>query len=207
MAPKPSPSPRVEPRPVRLDRIGLLCAGAVCAPGSAAWLESAMLSHMLVQIPVLVTAGFLVGTHWRRASNRVRALGRAFRWPLVATAGGTLMLWMIPRLLDEAVASPVVDAVKLASLFAAAGVPLGLGWPELGPVARGVIHVEALSTCWRLGWLYLDTPQRLCSQYLLDDQYRVGTALLLLGVPYAANLAALALFGPRLRGPRAATEH
>lgn len=185
-------------RSERIDR--RLCwaaaTGILVLPGVGTLLKATMLSHMLVQIPALVVCGLLAGTRLHRAGGKARDLARAFRWPLLACALGTLTLWMIPRLLDEAVADPIVDALKVLSLVAGAGLPLALCWPHLGPVARGVIHLEALATCWRLGWLYLDNPQRLCAQYLLQDQQQLGTALLLLGVPYAAWLGLRALFGP-----------
>ena len=48
---------------------------------------------------------------------------------------------------------------------------------------------------WRLGWLYLDSPLRLCVQYGLDDQRRLGYALIGLGTVYAIGLATMALAG------------
>ena len=50
-----------------------------------------------------------------------------------------------------------------------------------GFVVRGVVLVELIATTLRLGWLYLISPVRLCSNYLLDDQQRVGRILLVVG--------------------------
>ncbi len=100
---------------------------------------------------------------------------------------------MIPRLLDLAVESASTDGVKAVSLVLLAGVPLRLAWEQFGPVERGVVHVEALASFWRLGWLYLDSPSRLCTQYGMDDQQRLGSLLLRAGFLYAAWLAWRAL--------------
>jgi type II secretory pathway component PulM len=41
--------------------------------------------------------------------------------------------------------------------------------------------MELIATMMRLGWLYLISPIRLCSNYLLDDQQRLGKILLVAG--------------------------
>lgn len=120
---------------------------------------------------------------------------RFYRWPLLLIALFVLMTWMLPRLLDLAVAHASVEAAKVCSLIFLAGLPLSVAWAYLGPVARGVLHVEALATVWRLGWLYVDSPTRLCIQYGYDDQLRLGHALLVVGGVYALWLAYVALGG------------
>lgn len=45
----------------------------------------------------------------------------------------------------------------------------------------GVVLLELTATLFRLGWLYLISPVRLCSNYLLDDQQRLGASLLAIG--------------------------
>jgi hypothetical protein len=131
----------------------------------------------------------------------VRQFASDYRWPLLLLALGTLMVWMIPRLLDLAVESAAVDAAKLVSLLFLGGVPLGLAWSALGPVVRAILHVEALASLWRLGWLYLESPTRLCTRYALDDQTRLGGILLMLGAGYATWLLLCALWPrPLLHG-------
>jgi hypothetical protein len=58
---------------------------------------------------------------------------------------------------------------------------LALSWPRMGFVVRGVFIVECIATLFRLGWLYLISPERLCNLYLLEDQQRLGQWLLLIG--------------------------
>ncbi len=46
---------------------------------------------------------------------------------------------------------------------------------------RGVVLLELIATTFRLGWLYLISPVRLCSNYLLNDQQLLGGLLLAVG--------------------------
>lgn len=168
-------------------------AAAIASPPLGSAFTGTMTTHMGLQIPLLVLCGWwlggLVGTS---AGHRLRDLA-AFRWAAFVVAAATLSVWMIPRLLDLAVESASTDGVKAVSLVLLAGVPLRLAWEQFGPVERGVVHVEALASFWRLGWLYLDSPSRLCTQYGMDDQQRLGSLLLRAGFLYAAWLAWRAL--------------
>ncbi|PKO40209.1 MAG: hypothetical protein CVU30_17240 [Betaproteobacteria bacterium HGW-Betaproteobacteria-3] len=157
-------------------------------PPVAPWLTGTMTAHMLVQIPLFVVIGVRLGSMQDCGIDAMRP----YRWALLLLAGATLMVWMIPRMLDLAVQSWTVDVAKAGTLTLA-GMALRLAWQASGPVVRGLLHVEALATIWRLGWLYLDSPTRLCLQYGQDDQARLGAALLVSGALYAAWLAARGL--------------
>ncbi|MBX3604825.1 MAG: hypothetical protein KF788_06125 [Piscinibacter sp.] len=165
----------------------------VALPPLSSLLEATMTGHMLLQIPLLVVCGWVLGNRLLDLpSARLRALS-PLRWALLVVAAATLGVWMIPRLLDLAVASAGVDLAKALTLALAGGLPLRLAWAGLGPVARGIVHVEALASLWRLAWIYLDSPARLCSQYGLADQQRLGRLLLQAGALYALWLAWRAL--------------
>lgn len=175
--------------------VALLAALMVFLPPLGSWLKSSMLTHMLIQIPALVACGHAAGRCLRRRWTHAARQSHLYRWPLLLCAAFTLMTWMLPRLLDLAVESPAVDGAKLLSLTLLAGLPLGLAWSCFGPVVRALVHVEALASLWRLGWLYVDSPARLCTQYGLDDQYRLGLWMLGLGGAYALWLIVKALGG------------
>lgn len=160
-------------------------------PPVGPWLTSTMTAHMLVQIPLFVVIGIRLGSMQDRWIDAVRP----YRWALLLLAGATLMVWMIPRMLDLAVQSWTVDLAKAGTLTLA-GMALRLAWQASGPVVCGLLHVEALATIWRLGWLYLESPTRLCVQYGQGDQARLGAALLVAGTLYAVWLAVRALGGP-----------
>lgn len=161
---------------------------ATAAPPVGTALKSSMTTHMAMQMPLLVLCGWwLGGLIAQRAEARFRGLA-ALRWAAFVVAAATLSVWMVPRLLDLAVESATIDAAKAVSLVLLGGVPLRLAWTQFGPVERGVVHVEALASFWRLGWLYLDSPSRLCTQYGLDDQQRLGSLLVKAGFLYATWL-------------------
>lgn len=189
------------------QRLRLLLAAALLLwlPGVGGWLKQTMLSHMLVQASLLVLVGYGLGATLMQGdssvSARIRTLARTYRWAFLLMAVTTLVVWMVPRLLDLAVENLWVDVAKALSLVFAAGVPLAWSWRSLPVVLRCVLHVEALATVWRLGWLYLDSPVRLCSRYGLEDQQRLGQSLMVLGALYALWLASVALMGVVLLAP------
>lgn len=161
---------------------------ALWTPPLRGWLESTMTLHMLVQLSALVLVGWWWGGQALRHRPGLAHRAMAYRAPLGLLAVGTFTVWMIPRLLDLASASLWVDGLKAVSLTLLGGLAWRLSWASLGPVVRGLLHLEALATLWRLSWLYLVSPTRLCVQYRLDDQARLGQALAVLGVAYALYL-------------------
>ncbi len=180
------------------SRLLLVAAVLLWLPGVGGLLKQTMLGHMLVQVSLLVLVGYALGATLLHGNTSIRILAHTYRWACLLTTVSTLAVWMIPRLLDLAVEIPWIDAAKVLSLVFAAGVPLAWSWHSLPVVVRCVLHVEALATVWRLGWLYLDSPVRLCSRYGLDDQQRLGYVLMVLGAAYALWLANVALFGVAL---------
>ena len=49
--------------------------------------------------------------------------------------------------------------------------------------------MEFVATFFRLGWLYLISPIRLCNNYALNDQQRLGRYMLAIGVGLLVWLA------------------
>jgi len=84
--------------------------------------------------------------------------------------------------LDQAAFDPQFRALKLVS------VPLGIGlclrWicTRSYPIVRIVIFFELWASVARLGWLYIESPEQLCSNYLIGEQRLVGTVLLTLAL-------------------------
>jgi hypothetical protein len=178
----------------RMQAWGML-AIALWLPGLGAALKHSMLTHVGVQVSLLVVAGYGLGHAFLAHHPKHHQTARRYRGALMLVAVFTLMVWMVPRLLDLAVDLPEVDLLKALSLVFFAGVPLAWAWSHLPAVAQGVLHLEALATLWRLGWLYLDSPSRLCLRYGLEDQHNLGRGLMVAGVIYALWLAYLALRG------------
>mgnify|MGYP003579990235 CR=1 FL=1 len=164
-------------------------------------LQATMTVQMLAQIPLLTVAGWLVGRAMPRRADA--ALGR---WNGQGIAGLLLAssasaVWMLPRMMDASVDNGWFAVAKFASVPLLVGVPLALSWPRMGFVVRGVFLLEVIATAFRLGWLYLASPVRLCSNYLLGDQQRLGGYLFALGAALCLVLAWKAMWG-RIRVER-----
>ena len=163
-------------------------------------LESVMILHMLVQIPLLAVAGALTATalvpRWRATLENWNENG----------ISGTLMAaivsswWMVPRALDAALASPTMEVAKFVSLPLFVGAPLALSWSRLGPMGRGFVIANVLPMWSVVGWLYLAAPVRVCNFYLVEDQSVAGAGLLLVSVGLAAAAGCLA-FRSRVTNP------
>lgn len=174
---------------------GLLLWLVLATPVARGFLEASMSLQMLVQMPLLGLAGYLLA---RQLPERVRRVLAA--WDRGGVSGLLLasvvsLPWMLPRLMDAALAEPWVELAKFTSLPLLIGLPLALSWPRAGLVVRGVFLMEMVATVFRVGWLYLVAPQQLCVNYLVDDQQRLGTALLVLGVLATLVLACQLMWG------------
>lgn len=178
--------------PVRLVALLVL---VLLAPQVRRGLEATMTAQMLVQIPLLVAAGWLLSRAFP-----ARVLVRVERWNhrgitglVLATAAATF--WMLPRSLDAATSHPLLVAAKYLSVPLLIGLPFAVSWPRMGFVVRGVFLVEFVATFFRLGWLYLISPVRLCNNYALNDQQQLGGYMLAIGGGLLGWLAWKLLWG------------
>ncbi|MEP6969468.1 MAG: hypothetical protein ABJA49_03450 [Betaproteobacteria bacterium] len=141
--------------------------------------EGRMSLHMLLEFPALFAAG------WAAQRLGLRATG--LHWvDWRGWTGATLVTlvsisWMLPSLLDLSLLSPTVAAAKYFSWWLA-GWWLADSWRRLDPeVLLFCIGNIAWMTA-TAGMLYLDAPQRLCVNYLQDDQRQAGIGLVLLAI-------------------------
>lgn len=160
--------------------------------------EGSMTLQMLVQLPLLVVGGLGMC-----ALIPVRSTALLQRWNhngigglLVATF--TSMVWMLPSMMDTSVISTEYAIAKFITMPMLVGLPLGISWKHMNFVVRAVFMVELTATCFRLGWLYLISPSRICNMYLLGDQQQLGTALIAIGFVLFVFVAWKLLWG-RLR--------
>lgn len=176
-------------------RIAALLLLVLSTPPVRHSLESSMTAQMLLQIPLLVVAGLLLP---RSLPRRALAIVAAWNHRGISTlvlASVTSAFWMLPRMLDAAVNDPLVAIAKFLSVPLLIGLPFALGWPRMSFIVRGVFLVEFIATFFRLGWLYLIWPERLCNNYLLDDQQRLGQYMLLIGATLLLGVAGKLLGG------------
>lgn len=160
----------------RQGALGLAIALALALPGARALLEASMWRHMVLQYPLWILVGaLLVGV------LPSRARGAAARWNMsgisgLLLAGGAIAVLMIPRVLDLALVSPLVEIAKCAALVAT-GAALRLSWRLAGFVVQSFFLGNMLLMGAAVGQLYANSPLRLCNAYLLGDQQRLGNWL------------------------------
>jgi hypothetical protein len=165
------------------------------------WLEASMLTHMLVQFPLLMLAGSLMAPAMPALASRALA-----RWNGLGLAGlvllaAVLSLVMIPRMLDLALADARIEALKFSALVVA-GAGARASWRTAGTVVQAFFLGSVLPMTVAAGSLYSDAPVRLCNAYLLDEQQRVGAALVASAAACGVAWLALALYRHSIAGPR-----
>lgn len=156
------------------------------APGAALtlialaqpWLEQRMVTHMVVELPLLFAVGWWAapargnGAGWLRSINANGLTGLT-----VATAISAI--WMLPLSLDAAVLDPLAGWLKVCSV-------LLTGWLTRISLREARTAVQAfflLNWAWMTaaaGALYQQAPERLCSTYQQGDQAWAGIGLVVL---------------------------
>lgn len=176
----------------------LLSVAYIGMAASHVWWESSMSMHMGVLIPLLIVWGGVATLLLRRQQPWLMAWGRRYRVSLFLFAFITLSLWMLPRLLDASLYALDMALLKWLTL-PLAGAALVMSWQHLPWLLRAVLHLEAIATLLRLGWLYLVAPQEYCVSYGLDDQQHLGYVLIVYAVVYGGTLAQRVMFGQHRR--------
>jgi len=184
---------------------GLLLLLVITLAG--ALLTSTMWMHVLIQIPLLVFAGVVIGNGfypdiepWLRRWNTMGVPG-------ILLMGFTIVFWMIPRWLDYSIVDPVVTVAKYSTLVVFAGIPLAWSWERLHPIVRGFVKIELLSMLFRLGWLYMISPERFCNNYLLSDQIWLGRGLMVVAITLGITWLIPVFFGVAKAKTRLASVH
>ena len=176
-------------------RIAALTYLLLLAPPLRHALESSMTTQMLLQIPLLITVGLLLAPALPARAVEVISSCNHQGIAGLLLASVVSAFWMLPLELDASVAEPLIAAAKYLSVPLLIGLPLALSWPRMGFIVRGVFLLELTATFFRLGWLYLIWPGRLCTNYLLDDQQRLGLFMLWIGGALLLGIAAKLIWG------------
>lgn len=175
--------------------IAALLFVVLATPPARDALEQVMVAHMLVQIPLLAIVGALGVT---AVPQRVRA--RIAEWNRAGVSGTLLALiasswWMVPRALDWALASPLMEAAKFVTLPLFVGAPLALSWTRLGTMGRGFVIANVLPMWAVVGWAYIAAPVRVCNYYLVDQQVAAGVGLVIVSIALGAGIGLLSFLG------------
>ena len=150
-----------------------LLAGLLSVPPLRALIEQSMVWHMLVQMPLLVLAGFCAAVAWPQALGDRLARFNRFGLTGFMLAQCITAYWMIPAMIDRAVVLPSADASKLLGLWLA-GVVLRQSFLK-APLAVQLFFVGyGLPMLAWLGFYMASTDLRLCNAYSLESQLRAG---------------------------------
>jgi hypothetical protein len=143
-------------------------------PPVASLLESIMIMHMHMQMPLLVIAGFLMGKYF------ILKFPSFFeKWNSNGIPGILLFIiimsyWMIPRAMDDAITYPLVELFKFISLPFLAGVTLRDSWKRLRSIGKDIVYVFFIVLFTLVGWIYLAVDEQICNNYLEIEQITVG---------------------------------
>lgn len=159
-------------------------------------LESSMALHMLLEFPLLFLAG------WAAQGRMSDRCWQRLDWR--GLAGSTLLLavsafWMIPAALDLALLDGRVAAAKYLSWWLA-GAAMAGSWQRLDPMVALFMGGNLAWMMATAGLLYQSSTQRLCVNYLQDEQVWSGAGL----IAGALTLGLLLLWRtlPRRAAPR-----
>jgi len=166
--------------------VGLILYCLLLTPQALQFLESRMVLHMVVQIPLLVLVGWLFGIAARPLTQKWRDQWNRFGLPGIFLALFTFAFWCLPQNLDASLTNWMFEVGKLLSLPLLCGLPLALSWRQTTAMVRGFLQTNLISMLLFLSWLYAYAPVRICNNYLINDQHQLAIWLL-----YSAGLLSL----------------
>ncbi|MEK5037639.1 hypothetical protein [Sporosarcina sp. FSL K6-3457] len=157
--------------------IGIVLYILLWVPPVISLMESIMISHMLVQIPLLLMVGWFVGQYiiGKYSSFFTKWNGNGIPGILVVVF--ITMYWMLPRAMDEALGIWYVELFKFVGL-PLAGLFLRDSWRKLQIIGQSFIFLNYISMFGLMGWLYVDSPIQLCNNYLALEQKILGWGFL-----------------------------
>lgn len=174
---------------------GILLYILLILPPIRTGLESVMAGHMLVQIPALIISGHLIG---QAMSHKLSSFSEKYNAGGVAGILLVIFLmtyWMLPRALDAAINELPMEIFKFVSLPLLVGIPLADSWKKLNYIGKSFIILNAISMFGVLSWLYIDSPVRICNNYLEYQQVQLGYGFLILTAIFILPVLYRAFFG------------
>lgn len=164
--------------------IGLVGWSVLALPTVRDHLQAHMWSHMMLQLPALAFCGSLMVGAQAFATTREQSWN-AHGITGLSLCAVVLTLSMVPRVLDMTVAEPGWNACKFMSCTLL-GVAWRQSWQQAGWALQSFFLGNVLPMMAVVGYLYQDTPLRVCNAYGLEDQQRTGFLLNITVVGVAA---------------------
>ena len=173
---------------------------ALALPHSRSLLEGQLVTHVLVQMPLLAVSGWLVGQAWWSSLEVRLRCWNAGGVPGLLAVMFVVLFWMLPRSVDGAVEQAHLEIAKFISLPLAGGL-LAVSFSCAALLLRAAIKANVISMCLVLAWMYRATPVRLCTNYLASDQQHLGAAFALWGAALSIVWGTSLMFGSPPRKP------
>ena len=161
---------------------GLVLFIFLIIPPVASLMESVMIIHMHMQMPLLIIAGFLIGRFFQLQFPRFFEKWNQNGMPGILLFTIIWVYWMIPRTMDDALTIQTVEIFKFVSLPFLAGVPLRDSWKKLDSKWKNVIFISFTIMFIGMGWLYIFAPVQLCNNYLLIQQITLGWGFMTMAI-------------------------
>lgn len=155
-------------------------------------LESIMIMHMHMQMPLLVLSGFLMAVYFQRNFPGIFSKWNADGVPGILLFTLIMVYWMIPRTMDDALGKTSVEIFKFISLPFLAGIPLRDSWTKLGTTSKKIVFVTFTVLFYIMGFLYIKAPIQLCNNYLLIDQITLGWGYMTMAICFSIYLVYIA---------------
>ena len=175
-------------RPPLAAWLATLCtfvAVVLSVPPLRSVIEQSMAWHMVFQMPLLVLSGWLTfnALSGSKALQRLASLNRFNQFGLTGFMAAQVIVayWMLPSAIDRAVVLPLVDALKLLTLFIC-GLLLAAAFKR-APTALQLFFIGYwVSMMAWLGIYFATSDLRLCNAYSLQSQVNTGWGLVALGL-------------------------
>lgn len=158
-------------------------------PPVANLMESVMIIHMHMQMPMLVIAGFLMGKFFLEKYPRFFDKYNENGVPGILLFVVIMSFWMLPRTMDEALTEPMMEIFKFVSLPFLAGVSLRDSWRRLNTLLKNSVFIFFTVLFLVMGWLYIQSDSQLCNNYLVIDQIILGWGFMAMAVCIVLYLA------------------
>ncbi|RKQ34678.1 hypothetical protein [Oceanobacillus halophilus] len=162
-------------------RYGIVLFVLLLLPPIRLGMESIMIVHMLIQLPLLILAGWLTGDVVVRKFYDVWDRWNGNGIPGIILVFFITLFWMFPRTLDEALTYNSMEFLKFISL-PFVGLLLRGSWEKLHTLGKTFIYLNYLSMFGLFAWLYIDSPIQICNNYLETQQKVLGWGMLFITV-------------------------
>jgi hypothetical protein len=172
-------------------------AVALSMPPLRRLIEQSMAWHMVVQMPLLMLAGWVFAQAASTRRTRPNVSNALAAWNQFGLTGGLTVLvllayWMLPSSIDRALVVPTADAFKVASLWLGGALLKHSG--QRAPLMVQLFFVgTALPMLVWAGLYFANTDLRLCNAYSLSSQIAAGQSLATLAVLLAVCWGARAM--------------